>query len=284
MPADRRGYGSAMPDDDLSDFERDFFTHDDASRTIFRQGSGPAVIVMAEIPGITPKVLAFARQVSSIGCTVVLPHLFGTPGRDVDPATTSALSTGLYGASSIVPACISKEFTVFATGKSSPVVTWLRALAAHEHERCGGPGVGAVGMCFTGGFALAMAADDRMLAPVLSQPSLPVAIGRKRSHNIDIGPDDLRAVQRRCANDGLEVLGLRFKGDKFVPQARFDFLREQLGDAFVAVELDDADANPAAAMPPHSVLTEHLIDEPGQATRAALDQVLELFRSRLLGA
>ena len=271
-----------MADDDLHDFERDFFTHDDVSRIVYRLGTGPAVIVMAEIPGITPKVAAFARKVAAIGCTAVVPHLFGTPGRDVDPATTNALATAAYAASSIVPACISKEFTVFATGQSSPVVTWLRALAAHEHERCGGPGVGAVGMCFTGGFALAMAVDDRMLAPVLSQPSMPVAIGRRRAHNIDISPADLEIVKHRCANEGLQVLGLRFTSDRLVPKARFDFLREQLGDAFVAVELDDADANPAAAMDPHSVLTEHLIDEPGQPTRAALDQVLDLFRSRLL--
>lgn len=271
-----------MADDPLADFDRGFFTHDDVSRAIFRKGTGPAVIVMAEIPGITPLVADFARRVVDIGCTAVLPHLFGTPGRDVEPASTSRLSTVAYGLSSLVPVCISREFTTFATGQTSPVVSWLRALAAHEHERCGGPGVGAVGMCITGGFALAMATDDRMLAPVLSQPSMPVPLGRKRAHNIDISPDDLRTVKARCANDGLTVLGLRFKGDRLVGGSRFDFLREQLGDAFVAVELDGADANPAAAMPPHSVLTEHLIDEPGQPTRAALDQVLALFRSRLL--
>jgi dienelactone hydrolase len=169
-----------------------------------------------------------------------------------------------------------------ATGKSSPVVTWLRALAAAEHERCGGPGVGAVGMCFTGGFALAMAADDRLLAPVLSQPSLPVGMSRRHRRNIDIAPEELATVKRRCAADGLQVLGLRFSSDRFVPRERFEFLRDELGDAFIAVELDDDAANPDATMKPHSVLTEHLIDEPGQATRAALDQVLELFRSRLL--
>ncbi|MFN8052260.1 MAG: dienelactone hydrolase family protein [Acidimicrobiales bacterium] len=268
-----------MPDDDLSDFEAEAFTHDGVTRAVFRQGTGPAVIVIAEIPGITPKVLDFARKVSAIGCTAVLPHLFGTPGKEADSSMLKALP---YMASSVVPACVSREFTVFATGRTSPVVGWLRALAAREHERCGGPGVGAVGMCFTGGYALAMAVDDRLLAPVLSQPSMPVAISRSRAHNIDISPSDLAIVKSRCANEGLEVLGLRFKSDRLVPAARFDFLREELGDAFVAVELEDADANPDAAMDPHSVLTEHLIDEPGQPTRAALDQVLELFRSRLL--
>lgn len=271
-----------MADDPLSDFESSAFTHDRDTRTIYRQGSGPAVIVIAEIPGITPKVLEFARRVSAIGCTVVLPHLFGEPGRDPDPRSCGQLGSTAYMLSSLVPSCISKEFTILATGRTSRVVGWLRALAAAEHERCGGPGVGAVGMCFTGGYALAMATDDRLVAPVLSQPSMPVPLGRKRAHNIDISADDLAIVKRRCADDGLQVLGLRFTGDRLVGPKRFDFLRQELGDAFVAVELDDADANPDAVMPAHSVLTEHLIDEPGQPTRVALDQVLDLFRTRLL--
>ncbi len=271
-----------MADDPMDDFERDTFTHDGSTRDVFRTGSGPAVIVMAEMPGITPKVLDFARQVAGIGCTAVLPHLFGEPGRDPVPTGKASFAGTRYMLSSMVPACISREFTVFATGKSSPVIDWLRALAAREHERCGGPGVGAVGMCFTGGFALAMAADDRILAPVLSQPSMPVGITKKQKCSIDISPADLATVKRRCTDQGLEVLGLRFRSDKLVPAERFEFLRRELGDAFVAVELDDEDANPNAVMNPHSVLTEHLIDEPGSRTRETLDQVLDLFRARLL--
>lgn len=273
-----------MADDDLSDFERTTFRSGGTTRTVFRQGTGPAVIVIAEMPGISPKVLEFARRVSAIGCTAVLPHLFGVPGRDPDPGVLGKGKATRNMLSSIVPACISREFAVLATGKTSPVVTWLRALAADEHGRCGGPGVGAVGMCFTGGYALAMATDDRLLAPVLSQPSMPITVTAKHKRSIDISPDDLRIVKQRCANDGLQVLGLRFKSDKFVPAERFEFLREQLGEAFVAVELEDAAANPDSTMAPHSVLTEHLIDEPGQPTRQALDQVLDLFRTRLLGA
>ncbi|CAM5287256.1 dienelactone hydrolase family protein [Mycolicibacterium aubagnense] len=269
-----------MADDALLDFERSEFTYAGTTRTVFRRGSGPAVIVIAEIPGITPKVLDFARKVADLGCTAVLPHLFGIPGLDPNASNLAALK-GM--ASSLVPACISKEFTILATGKTSPVVDWLRALARAEHERCGGPGVGAIGMCFTGGYALAMATDDVILAPVLSQPSMPVGLTAKQRHNIDISPADLEVVKGRCAR-GLNVIGMRFKSDKLVPAERFDFLREQLGDAFIAVELEDADANPDARLPPHSVVTEHLIDEPGQPTRAALDQVLDLFRTRLLPA
>lgn len=271
-----------MPDADLTDFEHTTFSHGGKSRKVFRLGIGPAVIVIAEIPGITPKVIEFARQVAGIGCTAILPHLFGVPGKDPAPDGKLTLGTARSSIVTLAPLCVSREFTMLATGRTSRVVTWLRALAAHEHERCGGPGVGAVGMCFTGGYALAMAADDRLLAPVLSQPSMPIGLTKKQKFNIDISPDDLAKVKDRCANQGLEVLGLRFKSDRLVPNERFEFLREQLGESFTAVELEDGDANPDALMAPHSVLTEHLIDEPGSATRAALDQVLDLFRTRLL--
>jgi dienelactone hydrolase len=261
----------------LADFRRDTFTHDGKTRDVFRLGAGPAVIVIAEMPGITPKVVEFAERVAGIGCTAVLPHLFGVPGKD--PNEGGRL--GMVGALStvMIPACINREFTVWATGQTSPVIDWLRALAVHEHERCGGPGVGAVGMCFTGGFALAMSTIPTVLAPVLSQPSLPLPLTASRKCTIDISRGDLDMVKRR---EDLTVVGLRYTSDRFVPEERFQFLRDQLGDRFVAVELEDEDANPDAAMAPHSVLTEHLIDEPGTRSHDALQLVLEHFRSKLL--
>jgi hypothetical protein len=127
-----------------------------------------------------------------------------------------------------------------------------------------------------------MATDDRLLAPVLSQPSLPLAVTPSRRRTIDISHADLEQVKARCAA-GLEVLGLRFTGDRFVPRERFDFLRRELGDAFVAIEIPNEAAKPGTHAAPHSVLTEHLVDEPGEPTRDALDRVLELFRTRLAG-
>ncbi len=261
--------------DPLEGFSRTEFTALGKTRDVYRTGSGPAVIVMSEVPGITPLVAAFGRTVAESGFTAVLPHLFGTPGR--------APSLGAL-ASTMAEVCISREFTLLAQGRSSPVVGWLRALAAEEHDRCGGPGVGAVGMCLTGGFALAMMVDDRVVAPVLSQPSLPVALGRARRRDLGISPEDLARVRERAA-EGTCVLGLRFTGDRMVPAERFERLREELGDAFVAVELDSSKGNPhghpAIA---HSVLTEHLQDRAGTPTRAALDQVLAFFSERLLPA
>ncbi|MEX0875775.1 MAG: dienelactone hydrolase family protein [Actinomycetota bacterium] len=258
----------------LSDYEKTAFSHDGKTRDVFRRGSGPAVIVIAEMPGITPNVLTFADRIVDLGCTAVLPRLFGEPGR--------ALSLG-YGVSSMIPACISRDFTAFATRRTSPVIDWLRALARHEHEVCGGPGVGAVGMCFTGGFALAMAVDDTVIAPVLSQPSLPFPLSKKHKRDVGLSDSDLDKVKHRCAAEDFCVLGLRFTGDKIVPAERFARLRSELGDAFVGVEIDSSPGNqwghPKAA---HSVLTEHLKDEPGQPTRDALDRVLDLFRRKLL--
>lgn len=139
-------------------------------------------------------------------------------------------------------------------------------------------------MCFTGNFALAMAPDPVVVAPVMSQPSLPLGITRKAREGLYLSDADLTAVKERMTDEpDLCVLGLRFTDDKLVPAARFEHLRRALGDRFVAVEIDSSPGNPHGnPRVAHSVLTEHLVDEPGHPTRDALDQVLELFRSRLL--
>src|SRR6478736_7272058 len=164
-------------DDPLDDFTRGSFSHRGVAHDVFRSGEGPAVIVIAEIPGITPAVAAFARRVRALGCTVMLPVLFGEPGRE---------ASGGYAARSFGAACISKEFAAFATRRTAPISEWLRALARHAHSSCGGPGVGAVGMCFTGGFALGMMADASVIAPVLSQPSLPLPLSKKARRSVQL--------------------------------------------------------------------------------------------------
>lgn len=228
------------------------------TRDTYRQGSGPAVIVIHEIPGITPLVAAFADEVVAAGFTVVMPSLVGTPGKP--------MSVG-YTAASFAKVCIAKEFTTWALDQTSPIIAWLRALARSLHNELGGPGVGAVGMCFSGGFALGMMVDDIVVAPVLSQPSMPFAGGKKaRGANLSLSPDDAHAVGQRAA-DGCQVLGLRFTGDKLVGD-RFATLRSMLGHAFIAVEL------PSAKPRDHSVLTEQR-DEP------SVRQVIEFFVEKL---
>ena len=261
-----------MADPDLEGFERTSFTHDGKERTVYRAGSGPAVVVIHEIPGITPEVAGFGRRLVDRGFTAYLPSLFGQPGKPMGVP---------YVAQSFSHVCVSKEFTTWALRSTSPVIKWLRALARHAHRECGGPGVGAVGMCATGGFALGMAVDDELLAPVLSQPSFPLPLG-KRASDLGVSDADLERVKERARDDDLCVLGLRFTNDRAVPAARFERLRRELGDNFVAVEIDSSRGNPhGIPSAAHSVLTEHLVDEPGHPTREALDRVLAFFEERL---
>jgi dienelactone hydrolase len=257
---------------ELPGFTLGRFAHGGKTRPVYRAGSGPAVVVVHEMPGITPEVAAFGRRVAEAGFTAVLPSLFGTPGRPV---------SGRYLFGSMVGACVSREFATLALNRTSAVTEWLRALARHEHAECGGPGVGALGMCFTGGFALAMMLDDSVIAPVLSQPSLPLPLGRKRRAAPGISEADFARVEERCAT-GTCVLGLRFTADWMSPGARFGTLKKRLGDHFIAVEIDSSPGNvhgiPARA---HSVVTVDLVDEPGHPTREALDTVLRFFAERL---
>lgn len=260
----------------IEGFELTDFTAQGVTHPVYRAGSGPAVIIMTEVPGITPKVIEFARRVIDEGCTAVLPQMFGTPNR---PPTNS------YALGTVAKLCISSEFTIFARGRTSPIVRWLRALAAHEHERLGGPGVGVVGMCLTGGFALAMCLEPSVIAPVLSQPGLPFAVGKANSEDLGMDRDELDTITTRVVDEQICVIGLRFTNDRLTPATRFASLRRNLGDNFRAVEIDSSPGNPwGFAKIAHSVLTEELVDEPGHPTRAALDEVLGLFRARLLDA
>jgi hypothetical protein len=147
------------------------FAYNGETKTVYRRGEGPGVVVMHEIPGITPEVAHFARRVADAGFTVAMPDMFGTPGKPLGIP---------YAAGQMVRACISREFHVLAAHRASPITEWLRALARALYEEVGGRGVGAIGMCLTGNFALALMMDDCLMAPVLSQPSLPFGIGRER--------------------------------------------------------------------------------------------------------
>jgi dienelactone hydrolase len=257
----------------LDGFTETSFTFDGITRPVYRGGTGPGVVVVHEIPGITPLVAGFGRRLVDAGYTVAMPSLVGEPGR--------SMSFG-YVTKSFTSVCISKEFSTWALNRTSPVIAWLRALARDLHEHAGGNGVGAVGMCFSGGFALAMAVDDEMLAPVLSQPSMPFPLGKARSRALGLSDADLARVKDRVERDGLCVLGLRFTKDRAVPDARWARYREMLGDNFIGVEIDSSSGNPhGIPKVAHSVLTEHFVEQPGHPTNDALDRVLAFLREKL---
>src|SRR5882757_4612594 len=269
---------SMKQDDPLEDFKRREIALDGITKAVHVAGSGPAVIVMTEMPGISPYVARFARWVRDAGFTVYMPSLFGRDGAvpGVDEGTAI-----------VQRACVSAEFRALASNESSPATKWLRSLARFAHGECGGPGVGAIGMCFTGNFALTMMLEPSMLAPVLSQPSLPL----NNPAGIEIAPDEIRAVRARLERDDLTVMAYRFEGDKFCMAQRFAAYAQALGDRFVGRVLPDSAANRDVppffqnfVTTPHSVVTVHLIDEAGQPTIAARDEILAFFKGRLSSA
>lgn len=242
------------------------------TRRVFHRGEGPPVLVMHEMPGITPAVLQFCDRVVERGFRVALPVLFGEPGRGYDAG---------HVAKSYLHVCVSREFAMLAKHEASPITEWLRALCRSLHEETGKP-VGAVGMCLTGNFALALAVDPWLAAPVLSQPSLPIGITASHRAAPHASPAQLACIRARHREDGVTVLGLRFSGDLLVPSERFATLRRELGEAFEAVEIDSTRGNPhGVSRTAHSVLAFDFVDEDGHPTRDALERVLSFLDERL---
>ncbi|MDB5709714.1 MAG: Dienelactone hydrolase [Sphingomonas bacterium] len=259
---------------DIADFTRRHFTFGGKTKPVLCLGdAGPAVIVIHEVFGFTPPLARFCRWIAAAGMRVYAPILIGKP---------DASNREHVGALDILRLCVSREFTLFRTGRSSPVVDWLKPLARQAHDECGGPGVGVIGMCLTGGFALSMAVDPVVLAPVLSQPSMPVG----KPAALDISAADLAIVKQRACSEGLMLRGYRFQGDTIARHEKFETLDREFGTAFAGTELPDSTGNPdgmvSEGKPPHSVFTRDLIDAAGQPTRQAADEIIAYFQAILI--
>ncbi|MBL8680214.1 MAG: dienelactone hydrolase family protein [Myxococcales bacterium] len=266
---------SNTSDDSLGDFARREVTCDGITKVVYVAGDGPAVIVLAEMPGISPDVARFARWVRDAGFSVYMPSLFGRDG---------AYPTAREGLAVLERACVSAEFGALAANKATPVTAWLRGLARVAHHERGGPGVGAIGMCFTGNFALSMTLEPAVLAPVLCQPSLPL----DEPDAVQCSAEELVALRGRLERDALTVRAYRFEGDRFCTARRFAAYASALGDRFEPRELPASAANPhpppffaKVVGCPHSVVTAHLIDAQGEPTTAARDEIIAFFAMRL---
>jgi len=257
----------------LTGYDKSEFSHDGVCKTIYRKGRGPAVVLIHEVPGITPEALELAERLIAAGFLVVLPSLFGSDGKP--------LSNG-YAAQQMFRLCIGKEVSMLAANASSPITTWLRGLCKVLHAELGGRGVGVIGMCLTGNFVLSTMVEPSVVAPVVAQPALPLPVGAKRAASLHLSDDELVAIQSRTKQEGLQVLGLRFSGDSKCPASRFATLREALGPGFVPIEIDSSPGNAHGISPAaHSVLTHDFVDREGHPTKEALGAVLSFLGSRL---
>lgn len=257
--------------EELPGFEQFPFAYEKWTKVVYRIGEqdAPAVVLMHELPGMVPECIGLARRLADEGFCVFMPLLFGKPGQFSMVGNTLRI-------------CLRREFLLFARRKSSPITRWLRALCREAKDRCGCRGVGVIGMCLTGGFGLSLMADDAVLAPVLSQPSLP--IGRSHASRCALGttPADLERAKARSQQENIPVMGLRFTGDILCPAERFDALEEAFGERFRRIEIDSSPGNPhGLSRTSHSVLTIDYQATEGHPTRQAYDEVIAFFHTQL---
>jgi dienelactone hydrolase len=208
---------------------------------VYAAGSGPPVVVMHELFGLTPEVLEFADRVRGAGFTVYLPVFAGPIPSD----------TGLRRKAAALRCCISREINLFAT-KTSAVVTPVRALANAVAD----PHVGVVGMCMSGGFAIAAATASSVRAAVAAEPSLPVVTPFTRGCATQFGlsPNDEHAVQVRVAADDVELYITRFSQDRMSPSARLDAINRRLGPTGIVSDVIASGPDTPFSAKAHSVL------------------------------
>lgn len=267
---------SGAPESDLTGWARSAFTGGGLTFDVFEKGAGPGVVLIPEVPGITPEVLGLADHLVDRGFTVVVPSPFGEPERPPSVGYLLGVMPRL---------CVAAEFRAFATGAHRPITDYLRAVAADLASRTPGAGVGVIGMCFTGGFALAVAVDESVAASVLSQPAVPFPLGRSRQQDPGMSPEEFDRVAARARAGDVCALGLRFSNDASAPRARFDTIKSKLGDAFDVIELDSSPGNEwGFSRGAHSVLTHEVRDTPGHPARGARERVVEFLTERLAKA
>ena len=263
----------APSSDVLAGWAAEPFTNAGLTHTIHSRGSGPGVVLLPELPGTTPEVLGLAEHLVGAGFTVDVIDLFGEPGRPLSPG---------YVARSLASVCISREFRAFAKGADRPVAEYVRVAARRLHDRVGGPGVGVIGMCFSGGFALASAVEPAVLAPVASQPGVPFPVTAGHRRDIGMSEREADAIGERVRTEGLCLMGLRFSEDSASPRDRFRALRATFGDGWLPVQLNSRPGNEAGiGSNEHSVLTSKDVETPGHPTHEAREQVVGFLRQRL---
>ncbi|MCP4005768.1 MAG: dienelactone hydrolase [bacterium] len=240
-----------------SEFAAPIASGDMVHHDVYTRGSGPVVVIVQELPGIGPETLSLADRFIESGFRVALPHLFGPLGK-----------VSLVG-NMLRVFCIRREFHLFQNNATSPIVDWLKALCRKLRTDYTVSGVGVIGMCLTGNFAISLMADDSVLASVASQPSLPLM----NKHALHMSEAEVDQVRTRLDEHG-PMLAYRFEGDVLCKADKFDAIDSAFNDDIERVRLTTLPGKG------HSVFTLDFADA-GEPTRVALEEVLAYFRDKL---
>jgi dienelactone hydrolase len=256
---------------ELSEFGSSKKTFLGATRAVYRIGdAGPGVILIHEIPGMTPNVLRLAKLLSLQGFRVALPSLFGKDG---------GMPSDLLDGEMLLKMCVNAEFAVFAANGSSPVIDWLRELCK-DFSRDTNGSIGVIGLCITGGFALSLTVDVNgvVKAPIMSEPSLPFPLPLTKNgaamHLSDTEEKLIRADVTPC-------VALRFTNDYICRRERFDSYQSLLGGRLVRIEILSPDPAHEIGAHAHAVLTEELRDGPNHPTWSAFERVIGFLSTQL---
>lgn len=252
---------------ELPGFDVFVWEYEGSAKAVYTIGdlSNPPVLLMHELPGMVPETVELARELSEQNFFVYMPLLLGQPNQKAP-------------LSNLARVCLSREFSLLAKSQSSPVTQWLRSLCREAHRRSGGLSVGAIGMCLTGGFALSLMVEESVMAPVLSQPSLPVLKGG----DLGISPHELEAAKRRSQEQNIPVLGLRFRCDILCRRSRFQALEKAFGSRFRKIEIPSHPFNPhGLPLWSHSVLTLHRTKREEHPTQQAYRAVVAFLEEQL---
>ena len=254
----------------VTPFQNHFiFENDRISHSVFQSGKGPGVVLTHELPGMTREYWRLANWLAE-HFTVWAPDLFGNDEKPTTPHPGKLLFR----------ACISREIHLFSKNDPGPITQWLRVLSKNLHSETGGPGIGVIGMCMTGNFALTLALDPWVVAPVTSQPGIP---GSTPFRNRDDGLQMNDMERQTLAGRDVDVMGLRFAGDTLCRAARFEAIQGVIGDErFQQHVIADEHRNPNGMLKhPHSVLTGDLIDDDDSVTKQKLVDVIEFLKERI---
>ncbi len=241
-----------------SQFSSDAIDGKPATFDVYTKGEGPVIVLIQELPGIGMETIRLADRFVEKGFRVVMPHLFGPLGRLSFAGNIARIF------------CMRREFSIFAKNKSSPIVEWLKALCQDCRDKYNVSGVGVIGMCLTGNFAISLMADDAVLASVASQPSLPLF----SQSSLHMSDEEIAKVRERLEEHG-PMLAYRFKGDVLCTKSKFDALDKAFNEGKECVKLNTLKGNK------HAILTVHFSNREGSPTEEALGEIFEYFSEKL---
>jgi len=242
-------------DEMLSRYERFQFGSGGTGEVYCIENDGPGVVILHELPGMTPECLDLGIQIADAGFSVYLPLLFGEAGKQLGV---------------VRQICIFHQWNRLAKRKATPMTDWIRALGREVHRRHGGAGIGAIGMCLTGGFIIPLLLDEHLLAPVSSQPALPWGFRKAVRSSLGFSADELESARHRAEEKNLTILGFRYESDGQCPAEKLDTMESLFGDRFQRIQYPGSK---------HSVLTKDRVPDAVERTISFLRSALGPDRS-----